>query len=119
MNSACLFPNEARLEKHLWTAETLIANSNNVAVWELVGLLLVRALTRSLHLTVKVNGNVAKLFLHITHNLALCSGGEGIATLRKDLHHVFSQIAPCQIEAEDRYIHGWHIERLKHDLCHP
>merc|ERR1719238_1917430 len=71
VDSAGLLSNETRLEQNLRATEALVANSNDVAVRELISLLLVRALTRSLHLAVKVERNVAELLLHITHNLTL------------------------------------------------
>merc|ERR1719379_957447 len=71
-----LLSNEAWLEQHLWAAEALVADSNDVSIRQLIGLLLVRALTCSLHLAVEVNRNVAELLLHITHDLTLRRGCE-------------------------------------------
>ena len=44
MDSACLFANEVGLKQYLGAAEELTAKGDDVAVWTLTGLLLVRAL---------------------------------------------------------------------------
>merc|ERR1719163_1303983 len=56
-----LLPDEARLEQNLRATEPLVPDGDDVPTRELVGLLLVRALCRRLHLRVEVGGNIAEL----------------------------------------------------------
>merc|ERR1711879_774872 len=84
MDAASLLTDEARLVQHLRATEPLTAHSNDVAIRELVSLLLIRALSSCLHLGVEVQGDVTQLFLDITHDLTLCSGGEGVSALSED-----------------------------------
>ena len=63
MDSTSLFSHKAWLEQDLWAAETFWAHCDDVSIRKLVGLLLVAALRCSLHLTVEVQSNVAKLLL--------------------------------------------------------
>ena len=52
-------------------AEALTANGDDVAIWKLTGLLLVRALRRLFHFCIKVQSDVAELLLDIKTNLVL------------------------------------------------
>ena len=65
MNAAGLLAHEAWLEQDFWAAETLRSNGDDVAIRQFVSLLLVTALRCSLHLAVKVQGDVAKFLLEI------------------------------------------------------
>mmetsp|Transcript_88679 Transcript_88679/g.197130 ORF Transcript_88679/g.197130 Transcript_88679/m.197130 type:complete len:230 (-) Transcript_88679:542-1231(-) len=116
VDAAGLLADEARLEQHFRAAEALAAHGDDVAVGELVGLLLVRALSGRLHLGVKIKSDVAQLLLNIAHNLALSSGGEGVTTLGEDLHQVFGEVPARQVQAEDGVRQGvalvdWHRVR--------
>merc|ERR1719262_1032416 len=106
VDPTCLLSDEARLEQNLWAAETLIANRDDVAVRELIGLLLVRALTCRLHLAVKVKCNVAEFLFHITYDLTLRRSSERVTSLSENLHHVLCQIAACQVKSENRVWQG-------------
>ena len=66
MNSAGLLTHKAWLEQDFGTAEALRSHGDDVTIRELVSLLLVAALSCSLHLGVKVQGDVAKLLLQTT-----------------------------------------------------
>merc|ERR1712019_191659 len=99
MNPTRLLPDEARLGEHLWTAEALAAHGDYVSIRELIGLLLVRAFCGSLHLCIKVQGDVAELLLHIAHDLTLGRCGEGVATLGEDLHQVLCEVPSRQVKA--------------------
>merc|ERR1711971_1096765 len=101
MDSARLLADKARLEENLRATEAFAAHRDDVAIWQLISLLLVGALNRCLHLCIEVGSDIAKLFLHITHNLPLRCGGEGIAPLCQDFHEVFSQVSTGQIQAKD------------------
>mmetsp|Transcript_62306 Transcript_62306/g.109769 ORF Transcript_62306/g.109769 Transcript_62306/m.109769 type:complete len:430 (-) Transcript_62306:38-1327(-) len=101
VDAAGLLADEARVEEHLGAAEALAANGDDVAVRQLVGLLLVRALRRSLHLAVEVEGDVGELLLDVADDLALCRGREGVAALGQDLHHVLREVAACKVKAQD------------------
>ncbi len=54
------------------------ANSDDVAIGQLRGLLLVRTLSGCLHLRVEIQGNVAPLLLYFAHDLTLGRCGEGV-----------------------------------------
>ena len=101
VDAAGLLAHEAGLEKDLRAAEALSTNSDDVAVWQLIRLLLVAALARRLHLAIEVQRDVAKLFLHVADNLTLRRGGEGVAALGQDLHHVLRQVTAGQVQSED------------------
>merc|ERR1712217_650533 len=92
---------EAGLEEDFGAAEALAADGNDVAVWQLVSLLLVRALCSGLHLGVIIQCDVRQLLLDIAYNLALRGCGEGVSALCQDLHHVFCEISACQVQAQD------------------
>merc|ERR1719296_94590 len=102
MDTAGLLADEAWLEEHLWATEALAAHRDDVAVGQLVSLLLVRALSGGLHLSVVIECDVRQLLLHISHDLTLGGGGERIATLGQDLHHVLRQVTACQVQAQNR-----------------
>merc|ERR1712106_1194963 len=46
-------------------------------------------------------GNVAKLLLDVTDNLSLSSGGEGVATLGKNLHEVVGKLTSSKIKTDN------------------
>ena len=71
MDSACLLANEVGLKQYLGAAEALTANGDDVAVWTLTGLLLVRALGCLFHFCIEVQSDVAELLLDIKTNLVL------------------------------------------------
>jgi len=54
-----------------------------------------------LHLLVEIEGHVRELLLDVAHDLTLGGGGEGVATLGQDLHHVVGEIAAGQIQTKD------------------
>merc|ERR1719217_1881880 len=78
MDAARLLANETWLEKNFRAAEPLIADSDDVSIWKLVGLLLVRAFGRCFHFTIEVQSDVGELFLNIPHYLTLCCRCEGV-----------------------------------------
>merc|ERR1711904_611026 len=96
-----LLTDEAWLEQDLRASEALTSDGDDVSIWKLIGLLLVRALTGLLHLSVEVKGNVAQLLLDVTDNLTLSSCGERITTLCQDLHEVLGQITSGKIQSQN------------------
>merc|ERR1711939_578461 len=96
-----LLADEGRLEEDLGSAEALVTNGDDVAVGQLVGLVDGGRLGGSLHLLVEVEGDVGELLLDVTDNLTLSGGGEGVATLGEDLHHVVGEVAAGEVEAHD------------------
>ena len=79
MDAAGLLAYEAWLEQHPRASETLVSHGDDVAIWQLIGLLLVRPLRDLLHLSVKVQDDVAQLLIHIGDHLVL--SGRGASTL--------------------------------------
>ena len=101
VDAAGLLAHEAGLEKDLRAAEALGTHGDDVAVWQLIRLLLVAALARRLHLAVEIQRDVAKLLLDVADNLTLRRGGEGVAALGQDLHHVLREVTAGQVQSED------------------
>merc|ERR1711955_45848 len=46
-------------------------------------------------------GNIAELLLDVTNNLALSSGGEGVATLGEDLHQVVGELTSSKVKTDN------------------
>ena len=88
MDTAGLHAQEGRLEEGLGGAESLIADGDDLAVGELIGLLKGSGGGGGGHLLLKVQSNVAELLLDVTDNLTLSGGGERVTTLSQDLHQV-------------------------------
>merc|ERR1712242_208 len=101
VDSAGLHSEEGRLEEGLGAPEPLVADGDDLAVGELVGLLEGARGGGGGHLLLEVQGDVAELLLDVTDNLALGGGGEGVATLGEDLHQVVSEVTASQVETED------------------
>merc|ERR1719145_239088 len=101
MDAAGLHTQEGRLEEGLGTAETLVANGDDLAVGKLVGLLEGGGGGSGGHLLLEVQGDVAQLLLDVTDNLALGGGGERVAALGEDLHQVVGQLTASQVQTED------------------
>ena len=101
VDSAGFHTQEGRLEQRLWAAESLVADGDDLAVGKLVALLQRGGGGGRLHLLLKVQSHVAELLLDVTHDLALGSGGEAVATLRQDLHQVVRQVTASQIQPHD------------------
>ena len=93
--------NEGGLEECLRSPESLVSDSDDLSVGELVGLLEGAGASSGLHLLLEVEGDVAKLLLDIPDDFPLGGGGESIASLGQDLHEVVSQITSSQIQTED------------------
>merc|ERR1719190_293587 len=101
VDAASLHSEEGRLEESLGAAEPLVADGDDLAVGKLVGLLEGGGGSSGGHLLLEVQGDVAELLLDVTDNLALGGGGEGVATLGKDLHQVVSEVTASQVQTED------------------
>ena len=101
VDTRSLLADERGLEEHLRAAEALVADGDDVAVGELVALLEGRRLGGSLHLLVKVEGDVAELLLDVTDDLTLGGRGERVSTLGQDLHHVVREVASRKVDAEN------------------
>ena len=101
VDTAGLHAKEGRLEEGLRGSEPLIANGDDLAVGKLIGLLQGGGGSGGGHLLLEVKGNIAQLLLDVTDNLALGSGGEGVAPLGEDLHEVVGELAASQVQTED------------------
>merc|ERR1712061_762293 len=101
MDATGLHSKEGRLEESLGATETLIANGDNLAVGKFIGLLKGGGGSGSGHLLLKVKGNIAELLLDVTDNLALSSGGEGVATLSQDLHEVVGELTSSKVKTDN------------------
>jgi hypothetical protein len=101
VDTGSLLSDEGRLEKNLGATEALIADGDDVAVWELIGLLNLAALCGSLHLGVKVKGNICELLLDVADNFTLSRGGERIASLSENLHQVVGQVAAGKVKTHN------------------
>ena len=96
-----LHSQEGRLEEGLGSSESLVADSDDLPVRELVALLQGAGAGGSLHLLLEVQSHVAEFLLDVTDDFPLSSGGEGIATLGQDLSEVVSEIPSSQVKTND------------------
>merc|ERR1712224_1110133 len=101
VNATGLHSEEGRLEESLGAPEPLVANGDDLAVRELIGLLQGGGGSSSGHLLLEVKGNIAELLLDVTDNLPLGSGGEGVATLSQDLHEVVGQLTASKVKTDN------------------
>merc|ERR1712095_90912 len=101
MDTAGLHAEEGRLEEGLRGTEPLIANGDDLAIGQLVGLLKGGGGSSGGHLLLEVKGNIAELLLDVTDNLTLSGGGERVAPLGEDLHEVVGQLTASQVQTED------------------
>merc|ERR1712161_153878 len=101
VDSAGFHSQEGRLEEGLGGTETLVTDGDDLTVGKLIGLLEGGGGSSGGHLLLKVKGNIAKLLLDVTDNLALSGGGERITTLGEDLHEVVGQLTSSQVQTED------------------
>jgi len=101
MDTARLHSQEGWLEEGLWASESLVSDGDDLTVGKLVALLKGAGRGSGSHLLLKVKSNVAELLLDVTNNLTLGGGGEGVASLGKDLHQVVSEVTTGKIQSED------------------
>jgi len=92
---------ERGLEEGFRATETFVSDGDDLAVREFVALLEGGRRGSGLHFLFEVEGNISELFLDITDDFSLSSGGERVATFGEDLHQVISEVTSCEIEAED------------------
>merc|ERR1711899_419982 len=98
MDTTGFHSKEGRLEESLRAAETLIANGDDLTIRKLIGLLKGGGGSGSGHLLFEVKGNIAELFLDVTDDLTLSSGGERVATLSEDLHEVVGEFTSSKVK---------------------
>merc|ERR1712061_29069 len=101
VDAAGLHSQEAGLEESLGAPEPLVADGDDLAVGELIGLLKGGGGGSGGHLLLEVQGNVAELLLDVTDNLPLGSGGEGVAPLGEDLHQVVGELTASQVQTDN------------------
>merc|ERR1711953_609684 len=101
MDTAGLHSEEGRLEEGLRGTEPLVANGDDLAIGQLIGLLQGGGGGGGGHLLFKVKSNIAKLLLDVTDNLPLGSGGERVASLGEDLHEVVGELTASRVQTED------------------
>merc|ERR1719233_1913690 len=101
MDAAGFHSEEGRLEESLRAAETLIANSDDLAVGKLIRLLKGGGGSSGGHLLLEVKGDIAELFLDVTDNLTLSGSGERVTTLSEDLHEVVGELTASQVQTKD------------------
>merc|ERR1719204_2655808 len=101
MDTAGLHAKEGRLEEGLRGTEPLVADGDDLAIGQLIGLLKGGGGSSSGHLLLKVKGDIAELLLDITDNLTLSSGGERVAPLGEDLHQVVGELTSSKVKTDD------------------
>merc|ERR1719348_1418772 len=101
METAGLHSKEGRLEESLGAPEPLITDGDDLTVGQLIGLLQGGGGSSSGHFLLEVQGDIAELLLDVADNLALGSGGEGVATLSEDLHKVVGELTASQVKTDD------------------
>merc|ERR1719443_1210710 len=101
VDTAGLHAEEGRLEEGLGGTEPLIADGDDLAIGQLVGLLKGGGGSSGGHLLLEVKGNIAELLLDVTDNLTLSGGGERVASLGEDLHQVVGELTASQVKTDD------------------
>merc|ERR1712131_540008 len=101
MDADDLHAQEDWAEHRLGSSETLVANSHDLTVGQLVGLLDGGGGGGGGHLLLEVESDVAKLLLDVADDLALGRGHHGVSSLGHDLHEVIGQVASSQVETQD------------------
>merc|ERR1711937_372203 len=71
------------------------------SIRKLVALFQARAGCSSLHFLLKVEGNIAQLYLDITDDFTFGGCGEGVSTFGQDFHEVIGQVTSSQIQTDD------------------
>ena len=92
---------EGWLEEGLRGTETFVADGDDLTVRKLVGFVDRGRGSSSVHLTFKIEGNIAELLLDVADDFTFSGGGEGITTLSHDLHEVGGKIATSQVKTKD------------------
>jgi hypothetical protein len=101
MDTLAFHTEERGLEKCLRAAETLVADGDDLAVGKFVRLLEGAGGGGGRHFLLKVQGNVAQLFLDVAHDFSLGGGGERVAALGQDLHQPIGEVATGQVQTLD------------------
>jgi len=101
VDTTALKAQHAGLEESFRSTEALIADGDDLAVREFVGLLQARALAGGLNFLLEVERDVAKLLLHITYDLALSSGRERVPAFSQNLHQIVCQVTTSHIDTGD------------------
>jgi len=92
VDTAGFHSEEGWLEKRFWASESFISDGDDLSVGKLVRFLQGRGGGGGGHLLFEVESDVAKLLLDVTDDFTLGRGGEGVASLREDLHEVIGEI---------------------------
>lgn len=74
MDATALKTQDTWLEESFRRTETLVADSDDLPVGELIGFFQTGALAGGLDFLLEVKGDITQLFLHITDNLTLRGG---------------------------------------------
>merc|ERR1712213_86975 len=101
VDTAGFHSEEGRLEEGLRGTEPLVANGDDLAVRKLIGLLKGGGGGSGGHFLLEVKGDIAELFLDVTDNFTLSSGGERVTALSEDLHEVVGELTASQVQTED------------------
>merc|ERR1719370_1744340 len=101
MDTDNLHTEESGAEHGLGTAESLVADGDDLTVGQLVRLLDGGGGGGGGHLLLEVESDVAELLLDVADDLALGGGDHGVASLGHDLHEVVGEIAAGQVETQD------------------
>ena len=88
VNAVSLVSDEGRLEHGLGASESLVANGDDLSVGKFVRLFQGGGGGRRGHFLLEVQGDVAQLFLHVSHDFSLGCGYQGDTPLSQDLHEV-------------------------------
>merc|ERR1719245_611780 len=101
MDTARLHAKEGWLEEGLWGTESLIANGDDLAIGQLIGLFQGGGGSSGGHLLLEVKSNIAELLLDVTDNLTLSSGGERVTSISEDLHEVVGELTSSKIKTDN------------------
>merc|ERR1719187_429986 len=134
MDTAGFHTQERGLEEGLRGTEPLIANGDDLAIGQLIGLLQGGGGSGGGHFLLEVKGNIAELLLDVTDNLTSSQvqtedgvgesitfiDGDGVGDTITGVHDNTGGTTRG-VQGEDSLdgnIHGGHVEGLEHDLGH-
>ena len=127
VDSRYLHTQEGGLEESFRSPESLVTNSDDLSVRELVRLLEGAGAGSGLHLLIEVESDVAEFLLDVSDDFPLGGGAERVTSLGEDLHEVVSQITSSQVKTHDGvresvslidgYSVGYSVSRVHDDTC--
>lgn len=87
------------LEEEFWASESSISNSDDLTIWQFIGLLETWWVLGLFHGSFVVKSNKAALFFNVSDNFQLSWGDKVVSTFSEELGHELSEITTCQLDS--------------------